>query len=67
MSTDLFTKAELIEKFGWEEYAVFGAMLAASAAIGVFFCIKGQKSNAEFIMGGRNMGTLPVTLSLLAR
>ena len=63
----LFTKAELIEKFGWEEYFVFALMLAISAGIGLFFCLKGQKSNAEFLMGGKNMGTVPMTMSLVAR
>merc|ERR1719317_100511 len=41
-------------------------MLLVSLAIGVFFMIKGQKSNAEFLLGGKNMGTLPMTLSLIA-
>ncbi len=64
---ELFDKEELIAKFGWEEYLVFALMLGVSAAIGVFFWWKGQHDNAEFLLGGQSMGTLPMTLSLVAR
>ena len=54
--------------FGWADYLVFGAMLAISAAIGVYYaCVGGkQKSTTEFLMAGRNMGTFPVAMSLIA-
>ena len=64
---DLYTREELIEKFGWEEYVVFSLMLAASAAIGIFFWWKGQKNNKEFLLGGKNQGTFPVSLSTITR
>ena len=35
-------------------------------AIGVIFCIRGQKNTEEFLMASRSMGTLPMTLSLVA-
>ena len=63
---DLNTREELIEKFGWEEYLIFVLMLVISASIGIFFWWKGQKDNAEFLLGGKSMGVVPVTLSLLA-
>ena len=63
----LFTRDQLIAKFGVEEYVIFGLMLLVSLLIGFFFWWKGQKSNAEFLLGGGNMGTLPITLSLIAR
>lgn len=63
---DLFTRDELRDKFGWEEYFIFGLMLMVSLLIGVFFWWKGQKSNAQFLLGGRSMGTLPMTMSLIA-
>ena len=66
-SADLFTKEELLAKFGWEEYVIFALMLLVSAAIGIFFWYKGQKNNAEFLLGGRKMGVLPISLSLFAR
>lgn len=62
----LNTREELIDKFGWEEYVVFVLMLLVSALIGVFFWIKGQNSNSDFIMGGKSMGVLPMTMSLVA-
>ena len=66
-SSDLFTRDELIAKFGWEEYLVFGLMLAASAGIGVYFWWRGQKNNRDFLLGGKNQGTLPVALSIVTR
>merc|ERR1719233_555165 len=41
-------------------------MLLVSAAIGVFFCWRGQKSTEEYLMASRSMGTIPMTLSLVA-
>ncbi len=67
MALRLYTREELIDKFGWEEYVVFALMLGVSAAIGIYFWWRGQKNNAEFLMGGRSMGTLPMSMSLLAR
>ena len=64
--TDLFTKDELIPFFGIANYAVFGAMLLVSAAIGVFFWWRGQNSTEEYLMASRSMGTIPMTLSLVA-
>jgi len=63
---DLLTKEELIPYFGAANYAVFAAMLLISAAIGAFFWWKGQKSTEEFLMASKSMGTLPMTLSLVA-
>jgi len=63
---DLLTKEELITKFGAANYVVFAAMLLVSAGIGVFFWWKGQKNTEDFLMAGRSMGTVPMTLSLVA-
>ena len=63
----LYTREELTEKFGWEEYLVFALMLAISLVIGIYFAWKGQKNNAEFLLGGQNMGTFPMAMSLVAR
>ena len=46
MGNELFDKDQLIEKFGWPEYFIFGLMLAVSAGIGIFFWWRGQKNNA---------------------
>jgi sodium-coupled monocarboxylate transporter 8/12 len=55
--------------FGWPEYLVFIIMLGISAGIGVMYGCFGKKQNttSEFLMAGRNMGTFPVTMSLIAR
>ena len=41
-SQTLFSKQELIEKFGWVEYFIFALMLAVSAGIGIYYWWKGQ-------------------------
>ena len=63
----LFNTTELIDKFGWEEYFIFSLMLFVSLLIGVFFWWKGQNNNAQYMMGGKDMGTFPMTMSLIAR
>jgi len=66
--TDLLNREELIEKFknSPANYVVFAGMLTVSAVIGIFFCWRGQKNTEDFLMGGRSMGTIPMTLSLVA-
>ena len=66
--TDLLTKDELIAKFNETpvNYFIFSLMLLVSAVIGIFYWRRGQKNIDEFIMAGRGMGTLPMTLSLVA-
>ena len=62
----LFTKQELIDKFGWEDYLMLSLMLAVSTLIGVYFAWKGQKSNVDYLLGGKRMGVLPMSMSLMA-
>ncbi len=100
-SDELFTRDELQDKFGWEEYLMFALLLLVSVAIGVFYWWRGQvrgthgipikdgnfndklllkktnqfiimsifyqKSNLEFLLGGKDIGTLPITISLVVR
>ncbi|XP_048251305.1 sodium-coupled monocarboxylate transporter 1-like isoform X2 [Haliotis rufescens] len=56
-----------VRVFGAADYAVFALMLAVSAAIGVFFAFWGnrQKTTGEFLMGGKDMKTVPVAISIL--
>ena len=63
----LYNTTELIDKFGWEEYFIFSLMLLVLLLIGVYFWWKGQDNNAEYMMGGKQMGTVPMTMSLIAR
>ena len=63
---ELLTKEELREKFGILNYVIFVAMLLISAGIGVFYWWKGQKNTEEFLLASRSMGTIPMTMSLVA-
>ena len=64
---NLLTKDQLIDKFGAANYAVFGAMLLVSVLIGVFFWLKGRRTEGQDLLtGGRSMGLVPVSLSLMA-
>ena len=54
--------------FGAADYAVFGAMLLVSSAIGLYYRFTGgrQKTSAEYVLGDRSMSVLPVAFSLMA-
>ncbi|XP_069124076.1 sodium-coupled monocarboxylate transporter 1-like isoform X2 [Argopecten irradians] len=54
--------------FNAVDYVVFGATLLASAGIGLFYAIRDRKNTDadEFLLGGRNIHYLPVSLSLLS-
>ena len=67
LNQTLYGKEALRHKFGWEEYFIFSLMLFVSLLIGVFFWWKGQNNNAQYMMGGKDMGTFPMTMSLIAR
>jgi insulin-like growth factor 2 mRNA-binding protein 1 len=60
-----------IEKhFAVIDYVVFGFLLLCSALIGVyfgFFAKQKQNSTKEYLMGGKTMGTFPVSMSLISR
>ncbi|KAM9831453.1 sodium/iodide cotransporter [Neosynchiropus ocellatus] len=52
-----------------QDYAVFGAMLLVSMAIGIFHALRKKPKNTQvddFFTGGRNMSAVPVGLSLCA-
>lgn len=50
------------------DYTVFGATLAISAFIGIFYAIKDRKKNTtdEYLLAGRSMHPIPVAMSLLS-
>ncbi|KAM9095540.1 sodium-coupled monocarboxylate transporter 1-like [Sarcophilus harrisii] len=56
------------EDFTKWDYMVFILMLLISAAIGVYYAWKerGKQTETEFLMGGRQMSGVPVSLSLTA-
>ncbi|KAK3610276.1 hypothetical protein CHS0354_029736 [Potamilus streckersoni] len=54
--------------FHWADYLIFILTLVISALVGIFFAWKDKRdqSTANFLLGGRQMSILPVTLSLMA-
>jgi solute carrier family 5 (sodium-coupled monocarboxylate transporter), member 8/12 len=54
---------------GWVDMGVFGLMLGLSALIGCYFAwCSGRKNTAqEYLMGGKSMGVLPISFSLVSR
>lgn len=50
------------------DYVLFALTLLISVAIGVVYAIKDRKKNdtKTFLLGGRSMGVVPVSMSLLA-
>lgn len=56
-----------IQTFGTTDYTIFTIMLMACGAIGIYFgFVKKSIGEDEYLVGGRNMKTLPVSLSLIA-
>lgn len=59
-----------MKNFGIFDYVVFTFMLVACSAVGLYYAIRGRKvadAESEFLMGGRNMNTFPIAMSLVAR
>lgn len=57
-------------QFSTEDYSVFAVMLTVSAAIGVYFGFfqgKKQQTMEDYLLGGRQMKTFPIAVSLIAR
>ncbi|XP_030005666.1 sodium-coupled monocarboxylate transporter 1 [Sphaeramia orbicularis] len=54
--------------FAMGDYVVFALMLVMSAAVGIYYAWvdRDQRSSADFLMGGRRLTALPVSLSLTA-
>lgn len=59
--------SESMQNFGMSDYAVFAGMLIVCGIIGIYFGFVNKSSGEdEYLVGGRNMKTFPVSLSLLA-
>ncbi|XP_037079494.1 sodium-coupled monocarboxylate transporter 1-like [Pollicipes pollicipes] len=52
--------------FGLVDYCVFGSVLMSSLLIGAYHAFRGKQTNAEMLLGGRNMAILPVAISIMA-
>ncbi|KAF4533540.1 hypothetical protein B566_EDAN001025 [Ephemera danica] len=57
-----------LAQFGFLDYSVFAAMLGVSALIGIYFGFFARRDNttSEYLMGGKNMGIFPVSMSLIS-
>lgn len=51
------------------DYSVFGALLAVSLSIGLYFGFfsKQEQTTEEYLQGGHKMKPLPIAISLVAR
>ncbi|KAI3366885.1 hypothetical protein L3Q82_009527 [Scortum barcoo] len=60
--------SQVAGSFVVEDYVVFAAMLLVSAAVGVYYAWadRAQRSSGDFLMGGRRLTALPVSMSLTA-
>ena len=56
-----------VRTFDVWDYVVFSLMLGVSAAIGIYYACAGgkQKTTKEFLLANRNLGVLPVAISIL--
>ncbi|XP_072945603.1 sodium-coupled monocarboxylate transporter 1-like [Epargyreus clarus] len=56
-----------LQTFSWVDYVVFVFMLAISALVGVYWgFMKKQTTQNDYLLGGRNMKVVPVSMSLVA-
>ncbi|KAK4878994.1 hypothetical protein RN001_007140 [Aquatica leii] len=58
-----------LKYFDYLDYIVFAFMLIISALIGVYFAFFAkvkQNTTSEYLMGGKTMGTFPISMSLIA-
>ena len=55
--------------FGWIDISLFSLMLVISTMIGIYFGYWGKKEDIpkEYLHGGKTMGTMPISFSLVAR
>ena len=56
-----------MQNFDISDYTVFAAMLVVCGIVGIYFgFVKKSSGEDEYLVGGRNMSTFPISLSLLA-
>ncbi|XP_059471470.1 sodium-coupled monocarboxylate transporter 2-like [Neocloeon triangulifer] len=61
--------AGAVKTFSVLDYFVFCTLMLTSGAIGVYFAFfakQKQNTTKEYLMGGKNMGLFPITMSLVA-
>lgn len=63
-----------MQRFGWPDYLVFLLMLISCSMIGIYFGFIEKKSKkgksaeeSDYLVGGRQMKMIPISMSLIAR
>lgn len=54
--------------FTYIDYFIFGALLLLSSLIGIYYGFvakKKQDSTEEYLLGGKEMGLIPIAISLI--
>lgn len=65
---DVTDVGSAIRKFMWPDYLVFMSMLLICLVIGMYYGFFKKSTDAQdYLVGGRNMETFPVAMSLIAR
>lgn len=65
--TDIDNIIAELQRFSWTDYVVFIAMFVLCILIGIYFgFMKKSMGESDYLMGGRNMLVLPISLSLVA-
>lgn len=58
----------VLQRFSLADYIVFVLLLAVCAVIGIYFgFIDKAVSSEDYLVGGRKMTLIPISLSLIAR
>ena len=69
--TELFFVGQELKEltFGWTDYTLFAGLLGISMLIGIYFGFFSTKQNntTEYLLGGKSMSFLPISMSLMAR
>ncbi|XP_046660284.1 sodium-coupled monocarboxylate transporter 1-like isoform X2 [Homalodisca vitripennis] len=61
------SKMDLDFMFDWVEYSVVVIMLILSLLVGAYYTfLNKQKTYSDYMLGGRTMGVLPVSMSIVA-
>ena len=54
------------DRFSWPDYTILGATMALSSAVGIYYGVveRNKRTMDEYLMAGRDMHFVPVSLSL---
>lgn len=74
---DVSSLKSSLQRFGWQDYLVFLLMLISCLFVGIYFGYKDKRKKCsevnddrgalDYLVGGRKMKVVPVSMSLIAR